>query len=178
MIDKSCPTNPMPLASVVDALRSERVYQQLKWGATDPKVNHHPSDLIVCMEHYMHWVLAEATQSATPDTTLELLRRVVALALAVFENDGVPIDDVIKDIIISRDEGRDYRGLPFSVYLLRIETCLFFARRDIVTTDAADKAKNWILDLINHGIACFEMWGVAPRLIGNVYNMRLEEDLY
>lgn len=179
MIDKSYTPKPSTIAEVVDALRSERVYQQIKWGTTSPEVDQHPSDFIVCMEYYMHKVLAEATNSPSVESALEMLRKVIALALAMFENDGVPLDTIVKNIIANRAEGKDYRGLPYSVYLLRIETCLLFARRDIITTGEVEKAKNWILDLINHGISCFESWGVSPRLIGNVYNQRLAtEDLY
>ena len=171
MINKTYQQKPCTLNEVVEALRSERVYHQVQWGLNSPEIHHHPSDFIVCMEHYMQRAITEATHSASVESTLEILRSLVSLALAMFENDGTPLDTIVQSVIDNRADGKDYRGLPYSVYLLRIETCLLFARRDIITTGEVDKAKNWILDLINHGISCFESWGVAPRTT----NM---EDLY
>jgi hypothetical protein len=59
-------------------------------------------------------------------------------------------EDLDKIVSEHREQGRDYSALDTSAYILRVEVCLEFIRRFIVTGDRLQDARNWLIDMYNH----------------------------
>lgn len=87
-------------SAVYAALDSERNYQLKRWGLDDenqpPSLDgmeepaHTPDEFLLYMEHYMHEarVLASTTPEGNPGV-LDMMRKVVALGIACFEQHGI-----------------------------------------------------------------------------------------
>lgn len=118
-----------------------------------------PSDYILGMEEYFHEARTLATQhTCINKIVFEILGKVFTLGLIYLHKDGMSLEQVATQISEWRTKGRDYSNLAFSMYMLRIEMCLDFARKAVVTQGGKKDAKNWIIELLNHGVACFETY--------------------
>lgn len=85
----------MTRADVYAVLDGERDYQDARWGGT--LSGERPGDgsrsvdeFVLYMEGYMREAVHLASHSADKNTTLDVLRKVVALGVACFEQHGVP----------------------------------------------------------------------------------------
>lgn len=92
---------------VFAAVGSERAYQVKRWGVrqadgTFKEVPKSITDFIVYMQHYMTETTKAATTRAGADSALVMLRKVVALGVACFEQHGVPFREE-SDVINARD---------------------------------------------------------------------------
>lgn len=100
--------NPTSRTNVFHALDTERDYQLRRWGFRQPngtmrEAEHSVCDFITYMQHYMTKTLAAASEVAGNDAALEMMRKVVALGVACFEQHGIAPRDLTKPVINGRD---------------------------------------------------------------------------
>lgn len=101
----------MTFEEVVDALKSEHVYQLRKWGYRQPdgkmvEGQHTVSDFLTYMGDYLLEANHEATRKPGAEAALASLRKVVMLGLVCFMQNGIPFRDPSVEVINARD------GLP------------------------------------------------------------------
>jgi hypothetical protein len=99
---------PMSRERVFEALGSEREYQKRRWGIRQNngqmfETQHGVCDYLTYMGHYLTKAKAEASEKAGNDAALEMLRKVVTLGIACFEQNGIQARDLSKPIINGRD---------------------------------------------------------------------------
>lgn len=89
----------MDRAEVYNVIDGERSYQEKVWGdkgerRTTPACRqisqHDPGQWMVFMEYYMGLAKAELTTKHGEEACLHMLRKVVALGVACFEQHGCP----------------------------------------------------------------------------------------
>lgn len=102
---------PLSLDDVFAALESERDYQVRRWGYRQPDGSlmegpRSVEDYLVYMKHYLTKTFAEASEKPGIVPALEMLRKVVTLGVACFQQHGVPMRDPSAVVVNGRD------GLP------------------------------------------------------------------
>ena len=88
---------------VFEALTSEREYQTKRWGyrqndGSFKEPDHSVCDYMVYIKHYLAKAFAEASEKPGSGDALEMLRKVVTLGVACFEQHGVTprnLDNVV-----------------------------------------------------------------------------------
>jgi len=86
----------MDRAAVYRAINSERDYQLKCWGVRQPdgslqEATHTPGEFLLYMQHYVTQAITEeTTKHAAAANTLDIMRKIVALGVACFEQHGVP----------------------------------------------------------------------------------------
>ena len=98
-------------AEVFERLSGERGYQRLVWGTRSGanefvEDKHSPGEYIVFMQYYLNEAVKLASTEPGYDHALEMLRKVTALGVACFEQNGVPRRECPKKLLNKRD------GLP------------------------------------------------------------------
>ena len=79
---------------VFDVLDGEREHQRLRWGYRQPDGGfvepvHSVCDYVLYMQHYLSKAITAAATSPGNSAALEELRKVVALGVACFEQNGI-----------------------------------------------------------------------------------------
>lgn len=98
----------MTFDEVVEALRSERIYQLRRWGVRQPdgsmvEAEHGVADWLVYIQHYLTKAFREASEKDGNDDAMEMLRKVTAMSVAACEQNGVPSRDPSQPVINGRD---------------------------------------------------------------------------
>ena len=102
------PKDAVSRGVVFDAIDSERQYQLRRWGFRQAngemkEAPHGVCDFLVYMDHYMTLAKGEASMKAGNEPALEMLRKVVTLGVACFEQNGIKPRDLSKPIVNGRD---------------------------------------------------------------------------
>lgn len=89
----------MDRKEVYAILDGERDYQELRWNAdtTSTAGKHTPEEFLLYMEHYMGLARVAMSTQADPQAKLDgldIMRKVVTLGVACFEQHGVPARQV------------------------------------------------------------------------------------
>lgn len=93
---------------VFNAINSEREYQSKKWGfrqddGTFLEAHHTTEEYLLYMQSYMTKAIDEATMNPGDKKALEILRKIVGLGVACFEQNGVEFRKIDKAMINARD---------------------------------------------------------------------------
>ena len=80
---------------IFDSIVAERIYQRQRWGVEDEngqfyEVPKTVGEFLVYMHNYLDEAFRMATSEVTDEKTLDMLRKVVALGVACFEQHGIP----------------------------------------------------------------------------------------
>ena len=150
------------IESILQDIKDDPIYNICNHGFKKLDIlddTRYTSDYILGMEEYFH----EARTLAVHGThisklVLETLRKILTLGLRYLQEEDMSLEQVATHLSEWRTKGRDYSNLAFSMYMLRIEMCLDFARKAVVTKGGEKDVRGWIKELLNHGIACFETY--------------------
>ena len=80
----------MDRKDVYKVIDGERTYQNVKGELYNWRPIHSVGDYIVFMQGYLNAAIARGSKDSGWDSALEELRKVVALGIACFEQNGVP----------------------------------------------------------------------------------------
>ncbi len=89
----------MKMNEIFDIIRGERTHQKEKWGYRTSQFGDQAEyddyiksvgEYILYMEHHLHQARMKASTQDNHDGALDELRKVAALAVACFEQHGVP----------------------------------------------------------------------------------------
>lgn len=84
----------MKREDIYAVLNKERDYQDKRWGGNNHDETHNLGDWLIYMQHYMDRARIKYTTSMnTNKSTLDELRKVVAIGIACFEQQGLPERD-------------------------------------------------------------------------------------
>lgn len=98
----------MNIDMIFDAIAGERAYQARRWGQRTwngcfEEQSHSVGEFLVYMRDYLDEAGRAATREDGDEKTLDVLRKVVALGVACFEQHGVPLRDASLPCINGRD---------------------------------------------------------------------------
>lgn len=100
--------NKSTFEEVVNCVRQERLYQQYRWGYTEPsgdfRENEHTiCDWIVYLQHYLNIAIQEASTKDGDKTALDNIRKITAMGFACMEQNGIMPRDLETPVINGRD---------------------------------------------------------------------------
>ncbi len=85
-------TGKLPRTEVYRAIDGERAYQDAKWDTTNRRK---PTEAyLTYMKSYLDEAFYEISHTAGDTGALDKLRKVVALGVACFEDNGVPLRNI------------------------------------------------------------------------------------
>lgn len=101
----------MTIDMVFDAISTERAYQARRWGVRQwngvfEEKKHTVGDFLVYMQDYLNETFHTAAREEGDEKALEVLRKVVTLGIACFEQHGIAARNPNTPCINGRD------GLP------------------------------------------------------------------
>jgi hypothetical protein len=174
--------NPMTRAAVIEALKSERTYQVRRWGyrqsdGTLKEAPHDVFDFLCYIQHYNSLAIAEASTKPGNASALEMLRKVVTLAIAYYEQqaaayherhqDAKRVFDVYGSVRTDYFQVPDGAGVSF--YLLKVQKHI----NNAIELSSRSNIESQIFAVIDAGISCFERFGVQGRdLSASIINGR------
>lgn len=99
----------MTRTEVFKALDTERDYQLRRWGyrqgdSTMKEATHSVGEFLVYMQDYLTEAFHEASRAPGDATAIEVMRKVVALGIACFEQNGVPVRQH-EGVVINANDG-------------------------------------------------------------------------
>jgi hypothetical protein len=177
MANTNDPKNPTTLEAVIEAFRTERVYQLRRWGYRQPdgsmiEAPRSVADFVLYMQDYYEETRHKASREAGTASSAEALRKVVCLGFACIEQHDEKYPDEGSTPYTFADIAETIRRIGrivpltlkpgYSNYLLRIAQALADATpyADCFNDDAALVC---IWDLVKIGVECFEQYGIEPR---------------
>ena len=97
----------MKREDVFFAINTEREYQKRRWGkrtnGTFAENPHTPAEFLTYMRHYLALADEAATMNSGDEVVLEMMRKVVAMGVACFEQNGVAPRDLNQPIVNGHD---------------------------------------------------------------------------
>ena len=151
---------------IIAVLKGERNYQKRRWGVrqedgTMLEVEHNCFDNLAYCYDYNLEALRDASRAADDNHCLDTLRKVVAIAVASLETQGL---DAYEELMPEKIEVPECAAVTF--FILAIQGSIMDAVDAFAATPAATQCEAAILtmrSIIDLGMRCFMQFGVPGR---------------